>query len=579
LIGAALAVAVTATAVLDPRLIAPALSGDPTSFSVWVELRDKGERSPSELEAVLAEAAASLGPRNRARRERAQVSPLVDYRDIPVHRAYLDTLEAHGFAVRAVSRWLNRVALRVPGRELLALAGLPFARRVVPVEWLRRSPEPSSPSPVPVRAPLGGSEYGLSFAQLAQLGIPAVHSVGYTGSGVLVCVLDDGFNYYDRHEALREIRVGPGHTRDFVDGDTTVTDTLAPFGLRHGTWTLAVIGGAKPGSYLGAAYGAEFALARVEADAFERRVEMTYWGMGAEWADSLGADVISSSLGYSRFDDPDSDYTYRDMDGHTTDVSRFAEIAASKGILVVNAAGNEGGTTWRHVIAPADVNGDSLIAVGAVDAAGTIGRFSSVGPSADGRIKPDLVARGVDNPLPAVDGDPHGYITNSGTSFAAPLVAGLAACLIGARPTWTPETVIRALRSTASRAGDPDTVYGYGIPEGWRALHWSATGFAAGALRVSLIGPNPFVARGGPVSVELGLGESVQAPVEGRLRVVDVHGRIVRGLWSGALQAAVPFRATWDGADDDGRDAPPGLYWLALEAVGRVAAARLVLLR
>ena len=582
MIGALALAFLTAAATLDARLIGPALSDDPGPFSVWVELRDKGERSPAELEAMLERAAAGLSPRNRARRERARVSPLADYRDIPVHRAYLDTLAAHGFEVRAVSRWLNRVALRVPGPRLLDLAGLPLARRVVPIERAWRSPEPSSPSPLPERAGLehapGASMYGLTFGQLAQLGIPALHAAGYTGSGVLVCMLDDGFNYYDRHEALRGIKVPPGHTRDFVEGDTTVTDTLAPFGLRHGTWTLAVIGGVKPGTYLGAAYGAEFALARVEMDAFERRVEMTYWGMGAEWADSLGADVISSSLGYSRFDDPDTDYTYRDMDGHTTDVSRFAEIAASKGILVVNAAGNEGGTPWRHLIAPADVDGDSLIAVGAVDAAGTIAGFSSRGPSADGRIKPDLVARGVENPLPAVDGDPHGYSTNSGTSFAAPLVAGLAACLIEAHPAWTPTTVIRALRATASHAADPDTTYGFGIPDGWRALHWSGTSLGAGGLRVSVTGPNPFVARAGPVSVEFGL-EGSTAAAGGRLRVLDVQGRMVRELWSGSLEPARPLRASWDGADGDGREAPPGLYWIALGAAGRLAAARLVLIR
>ena len=209
--------------------------------------------------------------------------------------------------------------------------------------------------------------------------------------------------------------IAPGRQRDFTEGDTIVTDTTALSGLRHGTNCMGLVAGNKLGTYVGSGFGAQFALARTEVDATETPVEMLYWGMGAEWADSLGADVITSSLGYFTFDNSADDYTYADMDGHTTDVTRAAEIAASKGILVCNAVGNEGGTSWHYLIAPADVFTDSLIAVGAVDAAGTVAGFSSYGPSAAGCFKPDISARGVTDTLVSTGGNPNLYTTGSGT--------------------------------------------------------------------------------------------------------------------------------------------------------------------
>ena len=253
-------------------------------------------------------------------------------------------------------------------------------------------------------------DYGRSAAELAQIAVPALHDSGYTGAGVLVCLLDDGFHLQDRHQATRMIQIPPGYRRDFPARDTLVS---GPNSDSHGLWTLACLGAKLPGQLVGAAPAPRTALARTEVESTELPVEMLFWGMGAEWADSLGADIISSSLGYNVFGDPSDSYTYADMNGHTTDVSRAAEVAASKGILVVNSAGNEGASPWRYIIAPADVNGDSLIAVGAVDDLGLITTFSSWGPSADGRVKPDLVALGYRNPLPSPT-DTTGYIVNSG---------------------------------------------------------------------------------------------------------------------------------------------------------------------
>jgi subtilisin family serine protease len=310
---------------------------------------------------------------------------------------------------------------------------------------------------------------------------------------------------------------------------------------------------------------------------------MLYWGMGAEWADSLGAEIISSSLGYFTFDDSQYNYTYADMDGHTTDVTRAAEIAASKGLLVVNAVGNEGGSPWRHLIAPADA--DSVLAVGAVSLAGDTAAFSSVGPSAGSnpRIKPDVVARGVSNPVVSAFGQPMSYATGSGTSFSAPIVAGLAACLMQANAAASPQQILEAIRSTASRAGHPDNKMGYGIPDALAALEMlGGSGPRPGAeefLALSFTGSNPLRSSDPPAVIHFELAERSASPSEARLGVMDLEGRIVRDLWSGALCSGQRQTIAWDGRDGDGDAVAPGVYWIALRSGGHVKAVRIVSLR
>jgi subtilisin family serine protease len=419
-------------------------------------------------------------------------------------------------------------------------------------------------------------DHGFAREQIAQIGLGALHDSGYVGTGVLVCILDDGFNGHDRHEALRPVVIAPGMKRDFVEGDTTVTDTNAVFGFYHGTWVMGCVAGRKPGVYLGAGYGADIALARTENDAREDTTEMYRWAMGAEWADSLGADIISSSVGYFQFDFGIGSYTYADMDGRTTVVSRAAQHAASKGILVVNAVGNEGNTSWRYLIAPADVDGDSLIAVGAVDPNGAPAAFSSYGPNARGLVKPDLAARGVSTFVPNPY-DTVAYETLNGTSFSAPLVAGLAACLIQARQ-WSPREIIRALRSTASRAWSPNDRVGYGIPDAAAALSPPELpdGYrtAGGPLSIVLGGPNPLRSDRVPLQLVLGLDASASGQRDARLRVVDASGRRVRNLWSGMLSPGQRVLTEWNGRDEDGRMARAGIYWIVLSGGKDRAAVR-----
>lgn len=571
---------------VDPRLLAMTQAAPADTLPVWVEFQDKGERGPADLARRLGSAAAELDPHARARRERAGVRPLVDWLDLPVHEPYVQELEALGFHTFGASRWFNRVAVRVTGPQLQLLASRPCVSRLTPVERavrMRDVPPERSPRSA-VGAGLGDVTlaYGLAGPQLSQIQVPALHDSAYVGSGVRICVLDEGFNYFDVHPATRLAHVE--RRRDFVQGDYDPTDTLSAWGYNHGTWTASVIGGYAPGRFIGAAPGATFLLGRTEDSFSEHQIEMVWWGMGAEWADSLGADIISSSLGYNVFDPPDPSYVYADLDGRTTTISRAAEIAASKGILIVNSAGNEGGSPWHYIMAPADVNGDSLLAVGAVDATGVPATFSSWGPTADGRIKPDLAARGVS--VWCAQAADTGYTQLSGTSFSCPLVAGLAACLMQARPTWSPRLVCQALRFTASQASNPDDRVGFGLPDGAAVLRYtpdtaSVPDLAPGSFGLDLAGPNPISAAAPTACLYFAVAGDVGRP---RLKVFDSQGRCVVGDLHydpapGGTAADGRFQARWDGRDSDGRLLRAGLYFITLEAGGRRTSVRVVTLR
>lgn len=569
---------------LHPALHALALDPAAPPATVWVAFRDKGLRGPAAVSAALGRARDALGPRTLARRLRAGMTPPVDLHDVPVHAPYLEALAARGLPPVAVSRWLNRAAVRAAGPRLAELAALPFVARVLPVPVTVRAPEPE-PAAVPIppggaaRAAGAGLAPGLNGPALAQIGVAALHDSGYTGAGVLIAVFDEGFNGYDAHQALAARAPAPGHVRDFVGGDTVVTDASRPLDFDHGTWVLGPLAGDLPGTYLGAAPGAALALARTEEAGFERRVEMHWWAMAAEWADSLGADVISSSVGYSLFDPPEASLAPDSLDGATAEVTVAARIAAARGILVVNSAGNAGASPWRIVLAPADAHGDSVLAVGAVDVAGALASFSSRGPTADGRIKPDLVALGVGNPVPD-PGAPAGYLSSSGTSFAAPLVAGLAACLLEARPAWRATDVVAALKSTASRAAMPGDAYGWGLPNGAAAL---CAGPGGGGLpppgRARLMGPNPLVAGGPPVRVRFTAGGVQAGERPGRALVHDAAGRRVRALWGGRIARGQCLDVTWDGRAEDGERVTPGIYYISLSAGGETSAVRVAALR
>jgi subtilisin family serine protease len=480
-----------------PAGVAPRLEralADPAAYprdgqgrlAIWVFFRDKGRQGEA-LAAALAEAEAALPPHAAWRREKMRASGagvgkrgadgrarLVDEGDLPVAQRGLDAVAATGAAPRRLSRWLNAASFDATPDQVRRIAALAPVVRVDLVAKFRR-PLPLPPSPVdryPAKSAPGAATptaaaavdtaaYGASFAGLAQINVPIVHAAGYTGAGVIIGMLDTGFK--TTHEALDQIPV-LGRW-DFVNDDPVVQDEPGdPTGAQnHGTYTLSALMGRESGDLVGPAYDAVVVLAKTEDIAVEVPVEEDNWVAGIEWLDTFGVDVVSSSLGYFDW------YTFADLDGDTAVTTRAADLAAARGIVVCAAAGNERTSTWGHILAPAD--GDSVLAVGAVRLDGVIASFSSPGPTADGRIKPDFCALGVSVPAasPTID---TGYVAVSGTSLSCPLSAGVAALLLQRAPGLTPWQVREALRETASRAALPDNDFGWGILDAAAALDY-----------------------------------------------------------------------------------------------------------
>jgi subtilisin family serine protease len=283
-------------------------------------------------------------------------------------------------------------------------------------------------------------------------------------------MLDTGFKNFT-HQALDHLDIQA--TWDFVNDDPNVFDEDGQMGIgNHGTQTLGTIGGFYPGELIGPAYGASYILGKTENTEWERHIEEDHWVAGAEWADTLGADIISSSLGYRyEFTHGEENYTSEDMDGETAIVTQGANIAASRGILIVNSAGNEGPALpgENTIIAPAD--SPNVLAAGAVLPSGLRVDFSSVGPTADGRIKPDVMAQGYYVYTVEIGGQSI-YDSVDGTSFACPLVAGVSALILEINPTWTNYDIMKAIKSTADNFSSPDNEYGYGIVDAYGAAFY-----------------------------------------------------------------------------------------------------------
>jgi serine protease AprX len=438
------------------------------------------------LAAVLV--ASTVGVRATPRPERRSATPprlWIFFHAGAPPESRLPDLAAAGARVRHVTRWLNGVSAVVPEGRIEDVLALPFVRSVRPVARFRRPAgrdlqEPladaprapgrvdrrSTPTGPPTSLDFAGDEawhYGPSFNQNAQVGILDLHRLGYTGAGVTVAIFDTGFR--TGHAALAGRRLVA--ERDFVNGDGDVDnepgDPLSAW--NHGTSVWSNVGGFRPGALVGGAFEADILLAKTEDVSSETPIEEDNYVAALEWADSLGADIVTASLVYLDFDGTGDDYTYADLDGNTTILARAVDIAVERGLCVVNAVGNFGpgsGTLWT----PADA--DSVLSVGAVDSFGVVAGFSSRGPTADGRFKPEVVARGVRTWVASATTG--GYGPANGTSFATPVTAGAAALLKEAHPTWSGWDLREAIRSTASHAGTPDNTTGYGLVSAIGAL-------------------------------------------------------------------------------------------------------------
>lgn len=435
-----------------------------SSVVMWVFFKDKGIKTFAEYKTALALCANQLSERSLTRRMLRGQSPGLDFTDIPVNKEYIVELENSGSRMRVVSKWLNAASVIANKHQIEKVKDLPFVRAVKKVvTFIRKEPLGEEKQ----LRKMGGTlekqvlGYGESYDQLAQIHVPELHQLGYSGKGILITILDTGF--WLHHPAFDSI-LNSGRliaTHDFINNDDNVEDQNDQQ-RGHGTAVWSAVGGFVSDTLIGPAYGAEFALAKTEVVATETQIEEDYWVAGIEWADSLGADVVSSSLGYNDW------YTYKDMDGKTAKCTIAANLAVSKGIVVVNAAGNERENDWHYIIAPAD--GFNVIAAGAVDLQGNIASFSSMGPTYDGRIKPDVDACGVSVYCASSNG---GYLYSGGTSLATPLVAGVCALLLEVHPGANPIRVREALWNTASQADHPDNSMGYGIVDASKASGFS----------------------------------------------------------------------------------------------------------
>lgn len=451
------------------KSLGPAFKNGETQ-AVWVYLRDKDESNPVTLKRSLTDTMRNLKAHCLWRRAKVRArTKLVDFEDLPLSALYTEQVKAIATRVRAVSRWLNAISVEATPEQVLELAALDCVTALDIVKSFKRdggTPEAPLASETATAPP--NPLYGNSYSQLNQIQVPLLHEQGLSGHGVLVCLLDVGFR--KSHEIFRLAHLVAEW--DFVNGDGDVSQNLSDsndYSDDHGTATWSLLGGFKIGELIGPAFGADFILGKTETSNFERPIEEDWWEAGIEWAESLGAEVVSSSLGYTDW------YEFKDMDGKTAVTTRAANRATSLGVVVVNAAGNERGNAWGHIIAPAD--GFDVIAAGAVDSSGKIASFSSPGPTYDGRIKPEVCALGVSDWLAANRRDQSDYYTRgSGTSFATPLVAGVVALLLEAHRDWTPKQVRAALMNTASNAASPNNNYGWGIVNAAAAANASPAG-------------------------------------------------------------------------------------------------------
>jgi subtilisin family serine protease len=435
---------------------------------VWVYFLDKGQGASA------ASARVAVMPRALSRRSiRATGAPGAATLDVPVLRAYVEAVAARVIRVRQQSRWFNAVSVEATAAQVRELEALPFVAGLDVVRRYRKGPsERVTDLPAPARSSSAPAapralvlDYGTSIGQLRQIDVPAVHEMGLHGEGVIVAVFDAGFSNL-AHEVFGPMTILARH--DFVNGDDDVADGGDRGEGSHGTMTLSVLGGFKEGQLVGPAFGASFILAKTEDTDSETPIEEDNWAAAAEWAEGMGVDVISSSLGYLEYDSPFTSYGFTDMNGDTAISTRAANLAASLGVVVVNSAGNSGFDATHNTLgAPAD--GRGVIAAGAVDPAGLRVFFSSVGPTADGRIKPDVAAQGLGVKV-AHPSFPSLYGFAAGTSFSCPLTAGVAALVLQAHPDYTPQQVADALRTTASQAARPDNLLGYGIVDALAAV-------------------------------------------------------------------------------------------------------------
>lgn len=418
-------------------------------------------------------------------RRTAQNIPL-DNLDIPIANSYINQVEnATGITVMAKSKWLNALHIRGTQANIQALTALAFVDHV---EFANRSLNKMGTYIVENKTQeendvLANYNYGNSSNQIQMLNGHLLHQQNYTGQGKIIAVFDAGFPGVNTAAPFQRL-----FNNNLILGGYNFPDRNTNIYTRnsHGTNVLSTMGGYADGQLVGTAPDAQYYLFITEDVAGENPVEESYWVEALEMADSLGVDVVNSSLGYANYDNPNYSYSYSQRNGQVGFASRAASLALSKGIVCVISAGNDGDDVEKHISIPADA--DNILTVGAVTSTEAYASFSSIGPSFDGRVKPDVCARGQAATVSSTTGN---ITTSNGTSFSSPILAGMVATFWSAVPNLTAAEVIQFVRESADQFTAPDNFKGYGVPDFQLALNnaLSTTSFDKVAVKIF---PNPF---------------------------------------------------------------------------------------
>ena len=574
------------------------------TLKVWVLFADKGFSTTSDQRRAIDQYQAQMSNRAKHRRElRAQLSR-PDFTDLPIEPHYIEAVLRLGGKLRSKSRWLNGIGLEATGQEIREIARLPYIRAIDPIHQYTMSFEIPISGSLPPSAPSAAKilDYGNAKTQIAQIQADFLHQEGFLGEDIVIGLLDTGFNL--EHTALERVDIIAQY--DFINDDANTADEVDqddPDQDDHGSAVLSILAGDAPGQLIGIAPRARYLLGKTEVVSrrgivFERQIEEDWWVEGLEWLEEMGADIVSSSLGYFEW------YRFTDLDGKTSKVTIAANLAVQKGIPVVIAAGNLGaqppsdtfGLPGR-ITPPAD--GFDVLAIGAVGRDGQVLPFSSRGPTFDGRIKPDLMALG--ERVTTIDPTTHGAFFNFyiGTSASAPLAAGGIALLMEAFPLATVQDIVNILRTTASQANKPDNIAGYGVIRAQAAYdrlfnQFGGTGFPkpvavqpTSDLLPTTLGklkrdellqnyPNPF-------NPETWIPFKLASSGQVTIRIYNSDGRLINLLELGKRAAgdySEKHRAAyWNGRNFDGERAASGTYFYTLKFQKETDTRKMILLK
>jgi subtilisin family serine protease len=438
----------------------------------FIYFKDKGDHKNFILSKSSAEyqlALNSLTEKAIERRKKNLGEEFIRYEDLPISQNYIKELQSYGIQVIHNLNWFNCISAIVPSENIQLIKSLPFVKSVEPVRKLIYKREFENQYAFRENNQhYSTNNYGLSFTQLNLSDIPFVHSKGIDGRNVLIGLLDSGFDW-QRHQSLNTRNIIAEYDFVFDDSITANQPQDVPGQDFHGTLVFSIIGGYKDSALFGAAYNSSFLLAKTEYIGSETHVEEDNYAAALIWMENLGVDITSSSLGYSEFDTGEGSYTYQDMNGKTTIVTKAVELAFERGVITFTSAGNEGNSKWKYITAPAD--GFNVIAVGSVDAQNQLASFSSVGPTSDGRIKPEVVAMGV-SVYGALAGTTNEYRFASGTSTSSPIAAGVGALLLSKFPYLQNTQVRNIILESSSNSQSPNNLIGYGLISAKNALEF-----------------------------------------------------------------------------------------------------------